>query len=95
MHYSTKPHGKNMCVCKVLRGLNPSHMTLQGTNTYLIGDGKEKVLIDTGAGVEGYEAVLESCLHQDDIITDIIITHRHLGKIQSTPIHHYAYIYIY
>ncbi|KAF8975228.1 hypothetical protein BGZ46_009321 [Entomortierella lignicola] len=66
-------------VVRVL-GLNPSKFTLQGTNTYLIGKGPKKVLLDTGEGVTGYIPLLQNALDQDlggATISKVICSHWH------------------
>jgi glyoxylase-like metal-dependent hydrolase (beta-lactamase superfamily II) len=59
-------------------GLNPGLFTGPGTNTYLVG-GREPVLIDTGAGVAGYPAVLDAYLKARGLgrPSRIVLTHRH------------------
>ena len=58
-------------------GLNPSLKTLQGTNTYLIGSGSERFLIDTGEGTPGYISNLVDVMKQEGVqsLNGILITH--------------------
>ncbi|KAI8060651.1 beta-lactamase-like protein [Gilbertella persicaria] len=61
-------------------GLNPGKFTLQGTNTYLLGAGPKKILLDCGEGKSEYVKLLESSLqetHPEAYISDIIISHGH------------------
>ncbi|KAL3097179.1 hypothetical protein niasHT_030174 [Heterodera trifolii] len=63
-------------------GKNPGPFTLQGTNTYLLGTGKKKILIDTGeANVADYLQNLATALGNENQITTIIATHWHHDHI--------------
>ncbi|CAO3606595.1 unnamed protein product [Mucor hiemalis] len=61
-------------------GLNPGKFTLQGTNTYIVGTGNRKVLIDCGDGQPGYVPLLIESLksiNPEAYISDILISHCH------------------
>lgn len=60
-------------------GQNPSRMTLRGTNTYLVGSGPKRILIDTSDGNAKYmETLLRVCSEAGvREITDVLLTHGH------------------
>jgi glyoxylase-like metal-dependent hydrolase (beta-lactamase superfamily II) len=63
-------------------GLNPGMMTGPGTNTYLVGR-RHPILIDTGAGLEGYPALLDAYLKGRgvDRPSRVLLTHRHVDHL--------------
>ena len=63
----------------VALGQNPGIFTGPGTNTYLVGTGRKRILIDTGQGVDAYLDVLERAVERAgcDGIQEIVLTHGH------------------
>jgi glyoxylase-like metal-dependent hydrolase (beta-lactamase superfamily II) len=67
----------------VALGQNPSAFTGPGTNTYLIGTGPERILLDPGQGVPAYLPVLERAMERAGCarIQQIVLTHGHPDHI--------------
>ena len=67
----------------VALGQNPSTFTGPGTNTYLIGTGAERILLDPGQGVPGYLPVLERAMQRSGCqrLQEIVLTHGHPDHI--------------
>jgi glyoxylase-like metal-dependent hydrolase (beta-lactamase superfamily II) len=66
----------------VALGQNPSVFTGPGTNTYLVGTGEERILLDTGSGLPAYLPVLEQALSRAGCrIQEIVLTHGHPDHI--------------
>jgi glyoxylase-like metal-dependent hydrolase (beta-lactamase superfamily II) len=77
----------------VALGQNPGVFTGPGTNTYLVGTGRERLLLDTGQGLPAYLPVLERALARAGgaRIREIVLTHGHpdhLGGVASVRERH-------
>ncbi|KAL5376960.1 hypothetical protein DPSP01_010068 [Paraphaeosphaeria sporulosa] len=72
-------------VIRVLGG-NPSKFTLQGTNTYIVGSGARRILIDTGEGKPEWLASLKRVLADERItLSHALISHWHHDHTQGVP----------
>ncbi|KAF1352320.1 metallo-beta-lactamase superfamily protein [Delphinella strobiligena] len=64
-------------VIRILGG-NPGKFTLQGTNTYLVGQGANRILIDSGQGIPVWIQSLKTVLAEEKATIDrTILTHWH------------------
>ncbi len=63
-------------------GQNPGSFTGPGTNTYLVGTGSRRILIDTGDGRPEYLPILDQALERAGCtIQEIVLTHGHIDHI--------------
>ncbi|KAF7563724.1 hypothetical protein G7046_g365 [Stylonectria norvegica] len=64
--------------CIRILGGNPGKFTLQGTNTYLLGTGRRRILIDTGEGRSAWIASVKTTLERENAtVESALITHWH------------------
>lgn len=73
-------------VIRILGG-NPSKFALQGTNTYLVGRGAQRLLVDTGEGRPSWAAALHRTLAEEGAtVSAALLTHwhgDHVGGVQD------------
>nr|POE78420.1 atrochrysone carboxyl acp thioesterase [Quercus suber] len=73
---------------RVLRvlGQNPGKFTFQGTNTYIVGTGRQRLIIDTSGGEREWADLIESTLSQKNIaLSSVLITHWHEDHQGGAP----------
>ncbi|KJZ75648.1 hypothetical protein HIM_04805 [Hirsutella minnesotensis 3608] len=64
--------------CIRVLGGNPGKFTLQGTNTYLLGTGRNRILIDTGEGRPAWVESLQQTLRAENAtVKTALISHWH------------------
>lgn len=64
--------------CIRILGGNPGKFTLQGTNTYLLGTGSKRLLIDAAQGMPSWKTTVQKILQEEHaVIERCLITHWH------------------
>ncbi|KAI0016354.1 putative metallo-beta-lactamase domain protein [Xylariomycetidae sp. FL0641] len=72
--------------CIRILGGNPGKFTLQGTNTYLLGTGPRRLLVDTGEGKASWQANLWRVLKDENAtVQTALLTHWHHDHVQGVP----------
>nr|A0A411PQM3.1 RecName: Full=Atrochrysone carboxyl ACP thioesterase AgnL7; Short=ACTE; AltName: Full=Agnestins biosynthesis cluster protein L7 [Paecilomyces divaricatus]QBG38881.1 hydrolase [Paecilomyces divaricatus] len=72
-------------VVRVL-GQNAGKFTLQGTNTYIVGTGSRRLIIDTAQGYRAWADLIESTLAQRSIrLSHVFLTHWHGDHTKGVP----------
>jgi glyoxylase-like metal-dependent hydrolase (beta-lactamase superfamily II) len=67
---------------QVVLGQNPGTFTGPGTNTFLIGTGSRRILLDTGDGTPAYLPLLERAMEEAGCgLQEIVLTHGHRDHI--------------
>ena len=77
--------------CYRVLGLNPGSHTLQGTNTYLVGSGESKMLVDTGEDITAskYVALLLDTVFPNTgtkRLSHVLLTHGHGDHVGGVPL---------
>ncbi|KAI1350361.1 Metallo-hydrolase/oxidoreductase [Xylaria sp. FL0043] len=72
-------------VIRVL-GQNAGKFTLQGTNTYIVGTGPERLIIDTGQGIPEWADLVSSTLSDSKTeLSRVLLTHWHGDHTGGVP----------
>lgn len=72
--------------CIRILGGNPGKFQLQGTNTYLLGTGPKRLLIDTGEGKPSWQAAVRRVLDEEKATVEAaLLTHWHPDHVQGVP----------
>ncbi len=70
--------------CIRILGGNPGRMALQGTNTYLLGTGPKRILIDTGEGMPAWIAAVQRTLDEEKAtVAAALVTHWHIDHVSG------------
>ena len=63
-----------------------AQFTLQGTNTYIVGTGHQRIIIDTSGGEPGWAELIASTLKSMDIsLSHVLLTHWHGDHTGGVP----------